>query len=313
MKAVTIEERLEANRDTMSPAALRVSRFLVENPERALMATASEIAEAAQTSNATVVRAVQTLGYAGLPGLRKEIGERMAGHYDRRATMEGRFARVKDDPRSVLDSVLQDATDLLSEMRSIDHDEFLASARLLSEANTIVVFGWGAAGVLADYAALGLTRVGCQATSETKSGFLLADSMARLRKDSVILLIAPLLHLNEVDVVLERASNAGIPCILITEILGEKLRGMVNHVLTLPSSLRYTASEMLAPVLALDALLLAIAVSEPDRARSTWAVINDVRGAFSTGSVARPNLDSGAGKSDFRPKRDGHSLRNENE
>jgi DNA-binding MurR/RpiR family transcriptional regulator len=294
MNAISIEERLEANRGHMSPAALRVGRFLVDHPERALLATAAEIAEAARTSNATVVRAVRTLGYAGLPGLRREVGERLADHYDRRVTMEERFARVKDDPRSVLDSVLHDAADLLTEMRSVDHDEFLSSVELVAHADSIFVIGWGSAAGLAEYAALGLNRLGCPATSVTQSGFLLADSLSRVRAGSVILLLAPLLHVSEIDVVLARASTVGAHCVLVTEVLGEKLRGMVDHVLTMPSSLRFTVSEILAPSVVLDALLLGVAVSKPDRARSTWEVINGLRGAFSTGSVVRPQLSSGS-------------------
>lgn len=290
MNSISIEERLEANRESMSPAALRVTRFLVEHPERALMATASEIAEAAETSTATVVRAVQTLGYAGLPGLRKDIGERLAGHYDRRTRWEDRFTRVSADPKSVLDSLLHDATDLMGEMRSADHDEFLAAVKLLADADVITFFGWGAGGTMAEYAALGMVRLGSSATSVVQSGYLLADSLSRLQPGSAVVVLAPLLHLHEIDVVLSRASAVGAHCILITEVLGEKLRAMVDHVLTLPSSQRFTVSENLALLLVLDALLLGVAVSNPDRARSTWEVINEVRGAFSTGSVGPHRL-----------------------
>lgn len=292
MNAVSLEERLEATREQMTPALLRVSRFLVEHPERALMATAAEIAEEARTSNATVVRAVQILGYSGLPALRREIGERFSDRYDRRQTMEEAFARVHADPRSVLDSVLSDAVDLLAEMRSlVDHDEFLASVQLLSDAERVVVMGWGPAGAIADYAALGLSRLGCTAASETQSGFRLADALSRLRTGDVILLLAPLVHLQEIDVVLTRASTVGVRCILVTESLGEKLREKVERVLSMPSSLRFTAGEMLAPLVVLDAILLGIAASKPDRARSTWEIITELRRAFSTGSFTKPHLD----------------------
>jgi DNA-binding MurR/RpiR family transcriptional regulator len=290
MESVSLEERLEANRESMSPAALRVGRFLVSHPERALMATASELADAAETSTATVVRAVQTLGYAGLPELRREIGERIAGHYDRRTRWEDRFARVSADPKSVLDSLLHDATDLMGEMRSADHDEFLAAVKLLANADNITFFGWGAGGTMAEYAALGLVRLGCPATSVVQSGYLLADSLSKLHPGDLVVVLAPLLHLSEIDVVLNRASVVGARCILITEVLGEKLRGMVDHVLTLPSSQRFTISENLALLLVLDALLLGVAVSNPDRARSTWEVINSVRGAFSTEAIGSRRL-----------------------
>lgn len=295
MNAVSLEERLEASREQMTPAVLRVSRFLVEHPERALMATAAEIAEAANTSNATVVRAVQTLGYSGLPALRREIGERLSDRYDRRQTMEEDFSRVHDDPRSVLDSVLNDTVVLLTEMRSVvDHDEFLGAVQLLADAETVMVMGWGPAGAAADYTALGLTRLGCAATSATQSGFRLADALSRLRAGDVILLLAPLVHLQEIDVVLTRASAIGASCILVTETLGEKLREKVERVLSMPSSLRFTASEMIAPLVVLDAILLGVAASKPDRARSTWEVINELRRAFSTGSFTKSNFGSDA-------------------
>ena len=103
--------------------------------------------------------------------------------------------------------------------------------------------------------------------------------------------MAPLLHLSEIDVVLSRASAVKGHCILLTEVLGEKLRGVVDHVLTLPSSQGLTVSENMALLLVLDALILGVAVSQPDRARATWDVINEVRGAFSTGSVGLRRLD----------------------
>jgi DNA-binding MurR/RpiR family transcriptional regulator len=153
MSSMSLEQRLEAHRERMTPAVLRVARFLVDHPERALVATAAEIAESARTSDATVVRAVQTLGYAGLPELRRGVGEQLVARYDPREALDQSVARVRNDPRSVLDTVIDDAITLLAETRGVvDHDEFVDSLHLLADADRIVVVGWGTAGAMAQYA-----------------------------------------------------------------------------------------------------------------------------------------------------------------
>lgn len=50
-----------------------VARYINENREVVLEFTAIEIAAATQTSDATVVRAIQALGFAGLRDLKQTI------------------------------------------------------------------------------------------------------------------------------------------------------------------------------------------------------------------------------------------------
>lgn len=57
-----------------------VARYINENREVVLEFTAIEIAAATQTSDATVVRAIQALGFAGLRDLKQTI-EHWFGHW----------------------------------------------------------------------------------------------------------------------------------------------------------------------------------------------------------------------------------------
>ncbi|STR70549.1 RpiR family transcriptional regulator [Raoultella ornithinolytica] len=71
-------ERFRARAHQLSPRLLAVVSYINENREVVLERTAMEIAAATQTSDATVVRAIQALGFAGLREL-KQTMERWFG------------------------------------------------------------------------------------------------------------------------------------------------------------------------------------------------------------------------------------------
>jgi hypothetical protein len=60
-------ERYRARAHTLSPRLLSVARYSHENRDVVLEHTAIEIAAATQTSDATVVRAIQALGFVTRP------------------------------------------------------------------------------------------------------------------------------------------------------------------------------------------------------------------------------------------------------
>jgi len=292
MNAPTLEQRLEARRDHMSPAALRVARYLVDRPDRAVVATAAEIAEAAQTSVATVVRTAQTLGYEGLPELRRGVGLELGARRDPRETLEQRVTRVREDPAMVLDTVLDDSIALLAETRTaVAHEAFESTVALLSTAERILVLGWGPTGMLAEYLALHLHRLGCAAVPDTRSGMGLADSLSGVRSGDVLVVIAPLAHVREIDVALDRAAEVNARVVLITELLGERLRHRVEHVLTTASSRRRTASHAVSTIVLIDALVLGVAAAAPERALDTWESIKAMWSA-----LGHESSESGVGR-----------------
>ena len=67
-----LAERLALHADALSPGERRVGEFLGSADEAPFL-SALEIAKRLGTSDATVVRAVKALGYAGLPALRDEL------------------------------------------------------------------------------------------------------------------------------------------------------------------------------------------------------------------------------------------------
>ena len=66
-------DRLRSRSHQLTPRLLQVARYINENREAVMEQTAMEIATLLKTSDATVVRAIQALGFAGLRDLKQTL------------------------------------------------------------------------------------------------------------------------------------------------------------------------------------------------------------------------------------------------
>lgn len=282
----SLAERVEASRDVLSPGIRRVAEYLVDRPEFAATASASEIAQAVGTSDATVVRAVQVLGYDGLPDLRRRLGREWEVRNPRIALGE-RVDHVAGETTSALDKVLLNDMELLARAReTISSESFGAAVDVLARAERVVVVGFGQPGMIAELTALSLNRNAKHADALTSSGFRLADGLVRLSERDAVLLLAPLRFLPEIDVLLDHAASIGIPVVLVTEVLRSRLSGRVSETLALPSSRGQTSTGLTVLVSVLEAIVLAVAATEPAAGAHSWETINMLRVR-----LAGPELD----------------------
>ena len=66
-------DRFRARAHQLTPRLLQVARYIHDNREAVMEQTAMEIAAVLKTSDATVVRAIQALGFAGLRDLKQTL------------------------------------------------------------------------------------------------------------------------------------------------------------------------------------------------------------------------------------------------
>ena len=66
-------DRFRARAHQLTPRLLQVARYIHDNREAVMEQTAMEIAAVVKTSDATVVRAIQALGFAGLRDLKQTL------------------------------------------------------------------------------------------------------------------------------------------------------------------------------------------------------------------------------------------------
>ena len=100
-------DRFRARAHLLSPRMQAVARYIHENREVVLEFTAIEIAAATQTSDATVVRAIQALGFAGLRDLKQTIEHWFGPGITSEEKMTTTVNTLSCDVNSSIDFVLQ--------------------------------------------------------------------------------------------------------------------------------------------------------------------------------------------------------------
>ena len=214
----------------LSPAARRVADYIDRNRLEVLAHSALELAALIGASDATVVRTVQALGFAGLQDLRRHLMASLSGQHDLAADMERALDEVSDSAGKAMAEALDVAKAGHSVLEQADMRQRMGEAlRLLNPARRIAVFGIGPTGFLAGYMCHRLQREGRASVLLDQTGIALADQLLALRKGDIGLLLAYGAPYPEVETAAERIRRLGGRSVLISDsaVMAQSIRPQV--------------------------------------------------------------------------------------
>jgi DNA-binding MurR/RpiR family transcriptional regulator len=273
--------RLSRLGPALGAAGLRVARFIARNPAAALGASATALAARAGTSDATVIRTVQALGYTGLAELKAALAAAL-DRPERPATpadnMRLTLGELHGASVQAIDMVLDAHDDALVTLRSGAFGDQLGHALpILRDAARIAVFGIGPSSMLARYAALVLARAGRGTCCLDASGIALADQMLDLRAGDAVLALAYGRPYREALGLLAHARALGVPLVLITDKTSGPLASQADAVLAVPRGRRGHVALHGATMLAIEIVVLALAASDQTRTLAHLERLNTLR------------------------------------
>ncbi len=271
-----VADRIAAGLGGLAPAQRKVARFFTEHAAQLGFFSAAEIAARLGTSNATVVRTAQTLGYRGLADLKRALLDDAPPPEPTPSARLGATLRHATTPADVLDHVLDVHRAALHAARENLDERFPAAVALLATADRIVLSGTGPSAAVAQYAAVQLRRVGRPAATITATGVSMADQALELRRGDVLLLLAYTRLHTHAAVLLDLVRRRRIPVLLVTDVLAD-VDG-VDLVLTCPRGLPGEQSSHAVTVLLLEAIAVALAAAERSRATTALRELNRLRG-----------------------------------
>jgi DNA-binding MurR/RpiR family transcriptional regulator len=258
------EDRVAAHLDAMSPAEQRVARVLLDAREDVLVASAASLAVKAQTSDATVVRTVKSLGFSGMDELRRLLAAELKQSLSIASRLTGTLREVGTDLHAALNATLDIHAEAIERLRrDITPDLFRRTVQIIVSAKRVVIFGIGPSSAVASYFASQLRRFGRRALCLTHTGLLFADELRQLSKGDVLIVMAYSHVYRELDVLLNEADRHGVKKVLLTDSLGSKLRRRVDIVLPVPRGRADTLSMHTATLGLIEALLVGMATKKP--------------------------------------------------
>lgn len=277
--------RLAAAMAVLPPSARRVARFLAGNRPLALALSAAELAERTGTSDATVVRTVQALGFGGLPELKRELAAAMAAPPANPAeAMRGTLAEAGPESGRAVDLAIETQREAVEALATPEARATLRAAiASLHPARRILVFGLGPSAALARYLATLLGRAGRAARALDASGIALADQLLDIGPGDALLVLAYGRAYREVVALFAEARRLALPVVLVTDSLD---RSLARHADVVVPARRGRARRVAlhgATLVALEAIALGLAAMDGERAIASLDRLNDLRAAIAGG------------------------------
>ncbi|MGW7362135.1 MurR/RpiR family transcriptional regulator [Streptomyces sp. NPDC054841] len=246
--------------DELSASERVVAQYLVSAPaEQVMFASAQELGSAAGTSNATVVRALQRLGYAGLPALKRELAADFTAAEAPDVRLAKRIAHVGKDLERICHEVFDEAQERIDQSRRLAGTKSLGRAvTVLAEAREVFCYGAVACELAARHLARALGRIGRRARFVGATGFALADPLLSLGQGDAVVVFQPGRPLSELTLLVERARAVGAKVVFVTDELSEAFEDRVDALILAPDTPTGNTNEALTGLLVADVLLLAL-------------------------------------------------------
>lgn len=262
----------------LPPACQRVAHYIDRNRTSVLASSAVQLAAGAGTSDATVIRTVQALGFAGLGALKRALLESSERPLTPAEAMRRTLGEVGADTDRAIGAVFEAHEDALSGLRTDAARERIAAAvATLHPARRVAVFGIGPSAALANYVAIQLARVGRRSLALDVSGAMLADRLLDLCPDDALLVLAYGRAYPEVVAVFDEASRLALPIVLVTDSLDRKLARIATVVLSAHRGRADRVALHGATLVCLEALVLGLAAAGKGEAIATLEHLNRLR------------------------------------
>ncbi|MDF7761397.1 MurR/RpiR family transcriptional regulator [Kosakonia cowanii] len=270
-------ERFRARAQTLSPRLQAVARYIHDHREAVLEQTAMEIAAATQTSDATVVRAIQALGFAGLRDLKQTLEQWFGPAASSAEKMSATVNALACDVNSGIDFVLEGHQHTCEVLSAPANRYAIAQAvALLVDARQVAIFGIGASGILAEYSARLFNRIGLPATELNRTGIALSEQLIGLQRGDVLVMMAQKSAHREGLTTLKEARRLGIPVILLTNAVDSRFSQQADVVIHVPRGGEKGKIPLHGTVLlCLEMLVLSVASANSQRAIKTVKRINE--------------------------------------
>jgi len=262
----------------LTSAERRVADYLERGGPEALVLSAVAIGARLGTSDATVVRTAQALGYAGLGELRLALAARQP-----ETALADSLRRTLADvaPDQMLARTLANHVAGLDALTERVSDElFQRAVTVLGSGDRVIWRGVGPSACLAQYAQLLSERVGRPSAAWTHTGTSFADELLLLDPTDTIVILAYGRLQPHVHVLVDHAETLGSAVVLITDTRPRKISDSVEVVLESGRGLPGLFASHGTTLVLIEALVLGLAALDEPAAEASLATLNDLRAAI---------------------------------
>ncbi len=268
--------RIRVAQSGMAKGAARIAAFVLDRPEDIIAMSVTELAEAVQVSEGSVINFCRSIGMTGFQQLKLSLARDIVQpvqfiHED---------VEPDDDIDSVCRKVFHSGIQALRDSLSILDAEALARAvAAIRAARRVEIYGIGSSMPVAKDAHYRMLRIGLDARVVTDS-HIQAISASRCDPGVAVLTISHSGATHETVAATRLAKEAGATTIVITNFARSPIQAVADIVLfTMARETRFRTEAMtsrIAQLCVVDALIASLALADYERATASLRQTFDV-------------------------------------
>lgn len=270
--------RIRSRARLVSPSLARVLEFIDAHRDEVMNKSALELAAAIGTSDATVIRAVQSAGFDGLRELRDAIATASGVGRTPVDSIKRTIAETKQRSDTIVDQVFSDHREAFAALESTTTRRRIFEAiACLSTASRVGVFGGGAAAFLGRYFALALSQIGRSTTMFDGYMCPLPEQLLEMKNVDAMVMLAFGRPYRAMRSTMGEARRCRVPVVMVTDMVDQAF--LRNADVVVPVTCSQAGRTILhgTTLICLEALIMGIIAQNPSQTLSTLEHLSTLR------------------------------------
>lgn len=261
-----LEMNFLAAQTNLSTSRQRLMQQILNEPQETFFLSSREMGKRYGVDSATIVRTIQAIGYKKFADFAHDLREHFVTQLTPYTAMKAATKTRGSIVSRVEQSLEQDFKNLSSLKTTLNPDKVIEFAKQIHRSRRIIVLGVDYAAGLAMSLAYGLVRLGCDAELPIGHTGTVQGKIKLMTKKDLLIPITFGRGLRETVEATQRAKERNVPTFGITDSAKGPLAKYCDQYLIAPTARSSFLDSYVAPIAAINAILVACAHIKPKRA-----------------------------------------------
>jgi DNA-binding MurR/RpiR family transcriptional regulator len=256
---------IEAKRN-LSGSRQRLLNNILREADETFYLSSREMAKRYSVDAATIVRTVQAMGYRKFADFSRDLRNHFVTQITPYTAMREATRKSRSVADYVHDSIEKDLENLNALKAAVDVERVIDLAKRIHRTRRIIVVGIDFAASLAMSLTYGLVRLGCDAEAPIGTAGSLQNKISMMSEKDLLVAISFGRCLRETVESAKLARRHGVPTFGITDGDNTPIARICDQHIEAPTGRSSFIDSYVAPVAAINAILIACAHTQPKRA-----------------------------------------------
>jgi len=261
-----LETRFSEAQTNLSQSRKRLLNRILDEPDKTFFLSSREMAQRYGVDTATIVRTIQAMGYQKYADFAHDLRNHFVTQITPYTAMKAAARKNGSVADYVSRSVEQDLENLNALKANLDVNKVVELAKQIHRSRRIVVVGLDFAASLAMSLAYGLVRLGCDSEAPTGSTGVVQNKVRNMTGKDLLIAVSFGQGLRETVEAAQRARQQNVPTFGITDGGKTPIARFCDQYIIASTARTSFLDSYVAPVAAINAILVACAHSQPKRA-----------------------------------------------